>query len=152
MRRSTKGRSAFAFASVVTMPSERTNERARPLMSAVLWRFTRPSFLLRSWCLINILLSQCEAEIRKCAFDILQTLLTQALYRKKVVFAFAYQAAHGTYGRVVERILNALRKVHFRYACLEHLRIHSTLILARRDVRCFDGADLRALLFFEPDD
>src|SRR3989338_1404744 len=43
--RSTNGRSSFAFATVVVMPSWSTRERASPRKSAVRWPFLRPNVL-----------------------------------------------------------------------------------------------------------
>src|SRR3989344_4698476 len=150
--RSTNGLSSLARATVVVMASSRTSERARLRRSATRWPFLRPNVLPLRGCFINLVFSilyvvfrigykipntgyyilnlsfvvaEREAHVGKCAFDILQTLLTETLDGEEVVLALADQAADRADGSVVERLLYTLRHAELRDAGLQDLGVHS---------------------------
>ena len=62
---STKGRSSFARATVVVIPSEIKSERAKLRKRAVRWPFLRPSVRIFLWCFILIKNSKHEARKSK---------------------------------------------------------------------------------------
>src|SRR3989344_380607 len=178
--RSTNGLSSLARATVVVMASSRTSERARLRRSATRWPFLRPNVLPLRGCFINLVFSilyvvfrigykipntgyyilnlsfvvaEREAHVGKCAFDILQTLLTETLDGEEVVLALADQAADRADGSVVERLLYTLRHAELRDAGLQDLGVHSAAFVFAA-ARAFGDAHqgLRCLVLLESDD
>src|SRR3989338_5131449 len=98
----------------------------------------------------GLLRAQCKAEIREGALDVLQALLAQAFNCKKIVFAFAHQAADGAYRGIVERHFNALREIQFTNARLEHFGIHWHAPVTFFRALAFRSAGLHHIKLFFP--
>src|SRR3989338_455427 len=116
----------------------------------------------RVFCTLYLMLStyllgaQSESEIRECAFDVLQPFLAQSFDRKEVVLALPHEPADGPDGRIVESILDALRKTELRDAGLQDfgVAVDDTHVLdfvihasyRGKDGVESDGPDVHALL------
>src|SRR3989338_7434775 len=114
----------------------------------------------RVFCTLYLMLStyllgaQSESEIRECAFDVLQPFLAQSFDSKEVVLALPHEPADGPDGRIVESILDALRKTELRDAGLQDFGVERDDTLFARASLSFRGrnTEVRRLVLFEADD
>ena len=56
----------------------------------------------------TLLRAQGQTEVRKCALDVLQTLLAEAFDRKEIILALADETANGADGSRIKRFLDTL--------------------------------------------
>ena len=97
MHFSTKGRSSFAFASVVLILDSIKKEEARLFVRAPRMRVTLPNFLPFLRCFMRAfttLFLKIDTEVAKRFFDFLYCFIAEPFYFPQGVLAFTHNAAH----------------------------------------------------------